>query len=105
MGVARNLWVAHSAGETAAAVERQAADHARINAVSIGAQSRGAHILAYESADGGREAHSLIGTPDEIAAKLEVLRGHGVHYVLLNARSDPGNLCRFAREVMPTFAD
>lgn len=84
------------------AIGRQAADHARINQLSVGVESRGAHILAYESTGGGREAHSLIGTGDEIAGKLEELRSYGVEYVLLNARSDLATIRRFeANEAAP----
>jgi alkanesulfonate monooxygenase SsuD/methylene tetrahydromethanopterin reductase-like flavin-dependent oxidoreductase (luciferase family) len=104
IGVARNLHVAEGAAETALAIERQAADHARINRISVGAESRGAHILAYESTDGGREAHSLIGEASEIAEKLAALREVGVAYVLLNARNDPTTLRRFAETVAPGFA-
>ena len=49
-------------------------------------------------------------SPDEIADKLEKLRGLGIEYVLLNGgglvidqASD--SLRRFAREVVPAFAD
>jgi alkanesulfonate monooxygenase SsuD/methylene tetrahydromethanopterin reductase-like flavin-dependent oxidoreductase (luciferase family) len=104
VGVARNLWVARDRAEADAARARQAADHAGIEAVSVGALSRGAHILAYERDGGGREAHSLIGSADEIAGQLEGLRAQGVAYVLLNARSDAGNMRRFASQVMPAFA-
>ncbi|HWF77258.1 MAG TPA: LLM class flavin-dependent oxidoreductase [Caulobacteraceae bacterium] len=104
VGVARNLFVADDAAETARAIERQAADHARIERISVGAESRGAHILAYQRAGGGREAHALIGTADEIVGKLDELRSHGVEYVLLNARSELATVRRFATEVMPRFA-
>jgi alkanesulfonate monooxygenase SsuD/methylene tetrahydromethanopterin reductase-like flavin-dependent oxidoreductase (luciferase family) len=45
----------------------------------------------------------LIGTPDEIVAKLQTLRAAGVEYVL-NAACSRANLRRFAREVMPHVA-
>jgi alkanesulfonate monooxygenase SsuD/methylene tetrahydromethanopterin reductase-like flavin-dependent oxidoreductase (luciferase family) len=101
VGVARNLQVTHGAAETAAAVARQAAAHARIGALSVGAQSRGAHILAYESANGRREAHSLIGEPGAIADQLAELHELGAHYLLLNTQSDRVTIRRFAEEVMP----
>jgi len=98
------MWVTENARETAAAVERQAADHARIGALSVGPQSRGAHILAYVADEGGREAHSLIGTAGEIIDKLRSLRACGVSYVLLNSRSDLDNFRRFAGQVMPAMS-
>jgi alkanesulfonate monooxygenase SsuD/methylene tetrahydromethanopterin reductase-like flavin-dependent oxidoreductase (luciferase family) len=103
VGVARNLWVARDAADKAAAIERQAALHARLGRLSTGSQSRGSHILAYSGADGGREAHSLIGTPDEIADKLAELSAAGVAYVLLNGHGDRDNFRRFAEQVMPAF--
>lgn len=103
VGVARNLWVVDEHDTAQAAVARQAADHARVGALSLGARSRGAHILAYEAAEGGREAHSLIGPPGEIIEKLRALQRSGVDYVLLNGRSDPGNFRRFAAQVAPAL--
>jgi alkanesulfonate monooxygenase SsuD/methylene tetrahydromethanopterin reductase-like flavin-dependent oxidoreductase (luciferase family) len=104
VGVARNLFVAHDAAEAAAGAQNQAAEHARLGALSVGSQSRGSHILAYSEAQGGREAHALIGTPEAIATKLEALRAVGVDYVLLNAHNSPETFRRFASEVMPAFS-
>jgi alkanesulfonate monooxygenase SsuD/methylene tetrahydromethanopterin reductase-like flavin-dependent oxidoreductase (luciferase family) len=103
VGVARNLFVAHDSAETALGVERQATEHARLGALSVGSQSRGSHILAYSEAQGGRQAHALIGTPEAIAVKLEALRSVGVEYVLLNGQSSRETFRRFATEVMPAF--
>jgi alkanesulfonate monooxygenase SsuD/methylene tetrahydromethanopterin reductase-like flavin-dependent oxidoreductase (luciferase family) len=47
---------------------------------------------------------ALIGTPDEIAAKLDALQQVGVDYVLLSGQGSRDNLCRFAREIMPAFS-
>ena len=41
---------------------------------------------------------------DEIAAKLDALRGAGTEYVLLSGQGSRDNLRRFAREVMPAFS-
>jgi alkanesulfonate monooxygenase SsuD/methylene tetrahydromethanopterin reductase-like flavin-dependent oxidoreductase (luciferase family) len=50
------------------------------------------------------EERALYGNPDEIARKLEALRGMGVEYVLLNGGSTSReNLRRFAKEMMPAF--
>jgi alkanesulfonate monooxygenase SsuD/methylene tetrahydromethanopterin reductase-like flavin-dependent oxidoreductase (luciferase family) len=105
VGVARNFWVARDANEKAAAIARQAQAHQRLLALSRGPESRPAsHILGYSEAPGAREAHSLIGTPDEIADKLAALRAQGVAYVLLSGQGSRDNLRRFAQEVMPGFA-
>ena len=57
------------------------------------------------------EISAIYGNPDEIAKQLEALRDAGVGYVLINGGGSGGgargreSLRRFAREVMPFFAD
>jgi alkanesulfonate monooxygenase SsuD/methylene tetrahydromethanopterin reductase-like flavin-dependent oxidoreductase (luciferase family) len=52
----------------------------------------------------------MYGTPDKIARRLETLRQAGVGYVLINGGGSGGgergrqSMRRFAREVMPSFA-
>ena len=84
----------------------------RLEAISSapdGTKSK-ASIMTYSDTREASEDSALYGTPDEIARKLERLRGLGAEYLLLNGgglgldkASD--NLSRFAREVMPAFAD
>jgi alkanesulfonate monooxygenase SsuD/methylene tetrahydromethanopterin reductase-like flavin-dependent oxidoreductase (luciferase family) len=105
VAVAHNLWVARDTADRDAAIERQAQMHQRLLALSRGRESRPtSDILGYSDAPGAREAHSLIGTPDEIAEKLAALRARGVAYVPLRGQGSRDNLRRFAREVMPAFA-
>jgi alkanesulfonate monooxygenase SsuD/methylene tetrahydromethanopterin reductase-like flavin-dependent oxidoreductase (luciferase family) len=53
----------------------------------------------------------MYGTPDDIARKLDELHDAGVGYVLINGGGSGGgergraSMRRFAREVMPLFAD
>ena len=53
----------------------------------------------------------MYGNPDEVAQRLEALRDVGVGYVLINGGGSGGgargreSLRRFAREVMPPFAE
>jgi alkanesulfonate monooxygenase SsuD/methylene tetrahydromethanopterin reductase-like flavin-dependent oxidoreductase (luciferase family) len=53
----------------------------------------------------------MYGNPDDIARRLEALRDAGVGYVLINGGGSGGgargreSLRRFAREVMPLFAE
>jgi hypothetical protein len=53
----------------------------------------------------------MYGNPDEIARRLQSLREAGVGYVLINGGGSGGgargreSLRRFAREVMPIFAE
>ncbi len=106
VAVARNFWVATDAADKEAALRRQAQAHQRLLDLSRGPESRPtSHILGYSDAPGAREAHALIGTPDEIAARLAALRAVGVRYVLLSGQGSRDNLRRFAREIMPAFAD
>jgi alkanesulfonate monooxygenase SsuD/methylene tetrahydromethanopterin reductase-like flavin-dependent oxidoreductase (luciferase family) len=77
----------------------------RLLALSHGPESRPtSHILGYSDVPGAREAHSLIGTPDEIAEKLARCAPRGVACVLLSGQGSRDNLRRFAPEVMPAFA-
>jgi alkanesulfonate monooxygenase SsuD/methylene tetrahydromethanopterin reductase-like flavin-dependent oxidoreductase (luciferase family) len=106
VAVARNFWVATDATDTEAALNRQAQANQRLLALSRGPESRpNSHILGYSDAPGAREAHALIGTPDEITNRLAALRAVGVGYVLLSGQGSRDNLRRFAREIMPAFAD
>jgi alkanesulfonate monooxygenase SsuD/methylene tetrahydromethanopterin reductase-like flavin-dependent oxidoreductase (luciferase family) len=71
--------------------------------LSRGSESRpGSHILAYADTP-GRDAHSLIGTAEEIAEGLNALEQVGVAYVLLFGQGSRANLRRFADKVMPQF--
>jgi alkanesulfonate monooxygenase SsuD/methylene tetrahydromethanopterin reductase-like flavin-dependent oxidoreductase (luciferase family) len=105
VAVARNMWIADTTEAVAAATARQAAAHARMEALSVGLRSRDSHILAYAPDHGGREAHSLIGVADVVVEQLGALREAGVAYVLLNGLSDRQNFRRFAERVMPALSD
>src|SRR5262249_44776895 len=64
----------------------------------------GSHILAYAHTVEQQRNSPLIGTPDEILAKLQTLSAAGVEYVMLNAAGSRASLRRFARGVMPPVA-
>ncbi len=79
VAVARNFWVASDAFDKEAALRRQAQANQRLLDLSRGPASRPtSHILGYSDAPGAREAHALIGTPDEIGMKLGALHRVGV---------------------------
>ena len=63
-----------------------------------------ASIMSYASTLEAAEAGTLYGTPDEIAAKLQLLHEMGVERVLLNSAGGLQSLRRFAQELMPAFA-
>jgi alkanesulfonate monooxygenase SsuD/methylene tetrahydromethanopterin reductase-like flavin-dependent oxidoreductase (luciferase family) len=79
--------------------------HARTLSVSRApGRAGGSHILAYAHTAQQQRESPLIGTPDEIVAKLQTLRAVGVEYVMLNAAGSSTNLRRFASEVTPHVA-
>jgi alkanesulfonate monooxygenase SsuD/methylene tetrahydromethanopterin reductase-like flavin-dependent oxidoreductase (luciferase family) len=104
VAVARQLYVAKDAADKEAALARQTAYTQRTVDVSRApGRGGGSHVLAYADQAGGTEANALYGTPDEIAAMLDALRGAGVHYVLLTVAGGREQLRRFARDIMPAF--
>jgi alkanesulfonate monooxygenase SsuD/methylene tetrahydromethanopterin reductase-like flavin-dependent oxidoreductase (luciferase family) len=108
VGVARAFHVAKDAADKEAALERRMEAQRRFAAASKnadGSQSK-ASIVAFSDTREASEEAALYGTPDEIARKLERLRQLGVEHVLLNGGGlSHDNLRRFAREVMPAFAE
>ncbi len=102
--IARDMYVARNEAERQAAHERNDKERERILSVSRWPdRAGGSHILAYSHSEASR-AHTLIGTADEIADKLEALRRVGVTYVILNCGGSREALRRFAREIMPALA-
>jgi alkanesulfonate monooxygenase SsuD/methylene tetrahydromethanopterin reductase-like flavin-dependent oxidoreductase (luciferase family) len=104
-GVARAFYVARDAADKEAALDRRVAAQRRQTAISQRPDGNNtASIMAYSDTRAASEASAMYGSPDEIARKLETLRGMGVEYVLLNGGgTSRENLRRFAREVMPAF--
>jgi alkanesulfonate monooxygenase SsuD/methylene tetrahydromethanopterin reductase-like flavin-dependent oxidoreductase (luciferase family) len=104
VAVARQLYVAKDAADREAALARQAAHTQRTVDVSRApGRGGGSHVLAYAGKAGGTEENALYGTPDEIAAMLDDLRGAGVRHVLLTIAGGREQLRRFARDIMPAF--
>jgi alkanesulfonate monooxygenase SsuD/methylene tetrahydromethanopterin reductase-like flavin-dependent oxidoreductase (luciferase family) len=106
VAVAREMFVAHSQAEKDAAIARNHKARQQILGVSRApGQERGSHILAYASELTPSDANTLIGTPDEIAQRLEGLRKAGATYLILSCHGSREGLRRFAREIMPAFAE
>jgi alkanesulfonate monooxygenase SsuD/methylene tetrahydromethanopterin reductase-like flavin-dependent oxidoreductase (luciferase family) len=104
--LARDMDVADDRAAKDAALARNRRFHERILAVARWPDhGGGSHILAYDHAPADVEAASLVGSPDEIAAKLERLRRAGVDYVIMSCGGSRESLRRFAREIMPAFAE
>src|SRR5580704_277556 len=108
VGVTRAFFVAKNTAEKEAALERRMEAQRRLEAISNapdGTKSK-ASIMTYSETREASEESALYGTPDEIAQKLEKLRRLGVEYVLLNGGGFAHeSLRRFARELIPAFAD
>jgi len=108
VGVARAFYVAKDAADKEAALERRIEAQRRLASVSSAPGVKNtASIMAYSDTREASEESALYGNPDEIAVKLENLRKLGVEYVLLNGGGGlvHDSLGRFARELMPHFAD
>jgi alkanesulfonate monooxygenase SsuD/methylene tetrahydromethanopterin reductase-like flavin-dependent oxidoreductase (luciferase family) len=103
--VARQLYVAKDKADKEGALLRQAEYTRRtINVSRDPSAKTGSHVLAYADKAGATEEYALYGTPEEIIRMIEALRAAGVAYVLLTIAGGVDQLRRFAREVMPAFA-
>jgi alkanesulfonate monooxygenase SsuD/methylene tetrahydromethanopterin reductase-like flavin-dependent oxidoreductase (luciferase family) len=108
VAVARAVHIAKDAADKKAALERRYQGHMRINALARrpDGETRGRYILDDEKEARHESAESaLFGSPDEICEKLARLRRGGVEYVIINFGASRENIRRFAREIMPVFAD
>ncbi len=106
VAVARQAYVANDRADAEAALARQHQWNERTVAVSRAPDGgRGSHILSYAGTPEGTEANTLYGTPDEIRLRLQRLADAGVCYLLLTIQGGGDQLRRFAREVMPAFAE
>jgi alkanesulfonate monooxygenase SsuD/methylene tetrahydromethanopterin reductase-like flavin-dependent oxidoreductase (luciferase family) len=104
IAVARQLYIAKDEADKQTALVRQAAYTQRTVDVSRAPGGKsGSHVLAYAGKVGGTEENAMYGVPDEIRAALEELQKAGAVHILLIASGNE-QLRRFAREIMPDFA-
>jgi len=113
VAVTRAFFVCDSRAERAEAMERRLAN--RLRQLKLATTPDGTVHGGPDRATGDprvvNEASAMYGSPDHIAERLEQLRAAGVGYVLINGGGSGGgmrgrtSLRRFAREVMPHFAD
>ena len=113
VGVTRAFFVTDAAEERQAALERRLQN--RVRQLKLATWPDGTVLGGPDRATGDprtiNENSAMYGTPDEVAKRLEELRDVGVGYVLINGGGSGGgargreSLRRFAREVMPAFAD
>jgi alkanesulfonate monooxygenase SsuD/methylene tetrahydromethanopterin reductase-like flavin-dependent oxidoreductase (luciferase family) len=106
VGVSRAFFVCKNAEEKAKAIETRFANQQRLvkaDASPDGAKNT-ASLLSFDQTLDAAGDSALFGTPDEIAAKLEMLRSAGIEHLLLNGPTGSReNLAAFSRELMPAF--
>jgi alkanesulfonate monooxygenase SsuD/methylene tetrahydromethanopterin reductase-like flavin-dependent oxidoreductase (luciferase family) len=107
VGVARAVHIAKDAADKEAALERRYQGHMRINALARqpDGETRTRYVLDEKEARHESAESALFGSPDEIMRKLERLQKGGVEYVIINFGGSRENIRRFARDIMPAFAD
>ena len=104
VAVARAMQVSNTQAEKEAALERRQTAQRRLTAISQRPDGQNkASILNFADTREANEESALYGLPDEIAAKLDRLRGLGAEYVLLTTGGSRESLRRFARDVMPAY--
>jgi alkanesulfonate monooxygenase SsuD/methylene tetrahydromethanopterin reductase-like flavin-dependent oxidoreductase (luciferase family) len=112
VGVTRAFFVADDSAEKDAAMERRLQN--RMRQLKLATRPDGTVHGGPDRATCDprvvNEVSAMYGDPDEIAHRLEVLRDAGAGYVLINGGGSGGgargreSLRRFARDVMPAFA-
>ena len=107
IAVARQAYVANDRADAEAALQKQAAwtQAHRRGVARAGRQDRLAHPVLRRRRRKRTEANALYGTPDEICRTLAGAASAGVEYVILTLLGGQDQLRRFARDVMPAFAD
>jgi alkanesulfonate monooxygenase SsuD/methylene tetrahydromethanopterin reductase-like flavin-dependent oxidoreductase (luciferase family) len=107
VGVTRALHLAMNDKERREAHELRA--KFLLGIMFLGAQAKGSSLAlpaSFEDVQRQTESTALIGTPDEMIARLKALEAVGVRYVLFMDVSGSREALRvFAREVMPAFPE
>jgi alkanesulfonate monooxygenase SsuD/methylene tetrahydromethanopterin reductase-like flavin-dependent oxidoreductase (luciferase family) len=105
VAVGRAYYVAKDPADKASAVDRRLAATRRMtNLAQSPAGDNKSSMMSFADTREASEQSALFGMPDEIAAKLETLRGAGIANILLNGPGSREQLRRFARDVMPAFS-
>jgi alkanesulfonate monooxygenase SsuD/methylene tetrahydromethanopterin reductase-like flavin-dependent oxidoreductase (luciferase family) len=107
VGVARAVHFADTAEELEAAQLRRYQGHLRINKLAERPGDERERFARHDEAEIRHlcDETAVFGTTDQIARKLEKLRAGGVEYVIVNFGGSLDNIRRFARDIMPAFAD
>ena len=106
MGVAaaRGLMITRTDEEREAAIAQRIAHLEVMNAFGSSADGKAkSSMVSDANLRKAAEDGLLIGTPDDIIARLQRMAAQGIGYVLLSARSQE-SLRTFAKEIIPVFA-
>jgi alkanesulfonate monooxygenase SsuD/methylene tetrahydromethanopterin reductase-like flavin-dependent oxidoreductase (luciferase family) len=107
VGVARAVHFADTPEDLEAAYVRRFQGHLRINRLAERPGDERERFARHDEAEIRRHCDetAMFGTTDQICRKLDALRAGGVEYVIVNFGGSLENIRRFARDVMPAFAD
>ncbi len=97
VGVARSVNIVDTKAEYDAAIDARMAGRRRTQNL--------AQRPDFEDTREVAELGTIYGTPDQVAEKIQDLKDAGIEYILLNCPAGIETLRRFAKEVMPAFAD
>jgi alkanesulfonate monooxygenase SsuD/methylene tetrahydromethanopterin reductase-like flavin-dependent oxidoreductase (luciferase family) len=106
VAVSRAFLVAKNAAEKQKAIEARLANQTRLAKLAQTPDNTNrSSMLSFDHTLDAAAESAMFGTPDDIAAKLSVLRDAGIEHILLNGPAGSReNLRAFAREVMPAFS-
>jgi alkanesulfonate monooxygenase SsuD/methylene tetrahydromethanopterin reductase-like flavin-dependent oxidoreductase (luciferase family) len=105
IGVTRGLLMLRDESERAAAIRTRYESLKAVGALARGEGAERYHRVGERAAREEIDDAALLGTPEQIIARLKRLKAGGVDLVLLvEPRPSLETLRRFAREVMPAFA-
>jgi len=97
VGVARSVNIVDTKVEYDAAIDARMAGRRRTQNLAQRPDFEDTREIA--------ELGTIYGTPDQVAEKIQDLKDAGIEYILLNCPAGIETLRRFAKEVMPAFAD
>ena len=97
VGVARSVNIVDTKAEYDAAIDARMAGRRRTQNLAQRPDFEDTREIA--------ELGTIYGTPDQVAEKIQDLKDAGIEYILLNCPAGIETLRRFAKEVMPAFAD
>jgi len=107
VAVARAVQFADTPEQLEAAYVRRFQGHLRINKLAERPGDERERFARHDEAEIRQlcDDTAIFGTPDQIARKLEMLRDGGVEYIIVNFGGSREYIRRFARDIMPAFAD